>query len=232
MSEVNYSDALYRWLTGGRSPATEPNTLPKALGRIVAGAGSVSGAARLLDVPRSTVRGWIAGRRPKGNAAAVVVQTAVGMERRDRLRPGRERRLAAQGRVTFEGQQKGRPGGRTVTLSEDGLYLRGGTIRAVIDAFLSGAPIAALGVALHRGITDDFYRAMFHPRHEGGGSPVEQRRTGGGGGGAGDDDEDQDDDETWWENHEEPYDDGEDLAYEGFAPDLDSDYALAGASAS
>lgn len=89
------NEAVYRAITGGRSPRTEQATWMDGL-RFVVGltGGNVSAAARALDVPRRTLRRWLAGEGvPPAHRRAQVARMAGGMVRRQRLPEGRERRL-------------------------------------------------------------------------------------------------------------------------------------------
>lgn len=158
---MDFGDALYRAVSG-RSPETEPRSMTAALAVFVRHAGSVAGAARLAGVPRRTMRDWLSGKHsPRGDRRNVVIQAAVKVERRGRLRPGRERRLRAggEGNVHIAGRYRYDEHGRgSVDL---GRYLQAGAIDAVIDAYLDGADGDQLGDVLADHIADP---AQFYAR--------------------------------------------------------------------
>lgn len=164
-------EALYSAITKGRSPRTEPSTLPAALAVIIGAAGSVAGAARAMGVPRRTFRDWIekgyAGK-PTGTGGtrnSEVVRAALRIERRNRLPRGREQRMrnTPPSTVTISGTYMYR--GRDNKLEDRrdsvdvGQYLQAGTLGAVLDVFLDGGSLDELGDTFAAGIDDptDFY---------------------------------------------------------------------------
>lgn len=207
-------EQLYRHITGGRSPRTEPSTLPQALTVLVGRAGSVSAAARILDVPRRSLRDWIAGTsKPSGERPAFIVRTAVEVERRHRLSAGREKNLRGPDRQRAL-KISGKQGDRDRTI-EIGRYLAPGTLRRVVDAYLRGESLNGLVKVLNAGITDAFYKALFSPAMEAGSSSTSTTP------GAAGDDEDEDGGADEGEDFT-PYDE-----YDGAdAVDLGSDYDL------
>lgn len=92
---------LYRYLTKGRSPATEvPDKLGPLISALEKAAGSGRKAAAAAGVPESTWRDWRSGRRkPSGLHGAKLDAAREGLRvrvRRQRLTAGRERLLRAR----------------------------------------------------------------------------------------------------------------------------------------
>lgn len=94
---MDLGEAIYREITGGRSPHTEVRGgWSAAVEYLVGEAGSARAAARELGVSESTFRGWRHGRTPR-DGGDYVLDAARRMQRRARLRPGREARLRKPG---------------------------------------------------------------------------------------------------------------------------------------
>lgn len=89
---MNIEDALYRAITGGRSPATEGVDAPSMIAEIERRTGmNHTQAAAYFQVPRTTWRNWRQGGHPKLDAFARLRVA----QRRLRLAAGRERWLRA-----------------------------------------------------------------------------------------------------------------------------------------
>lgn len=156
---------------GGDGPAT-PYSAAHAL---VAEHGSISAAARAAGVSRSTFRGWLAGRTPRGGGGWLV-ELGRFAHRARAMHPGRARRLTGQGvsaiRVTGTFNYAG---GGAMRGNEDrdvplGDWLRDDTLDELIEAYLEGADADELAEILHDGITDGgFYRDTFDPNNPQGG---------------------------------------------------------------
>jgi len=165
--------AIYKALSGGRSPNTEPTSFGDALGYFVkAAGGNVSAAARLMGVPRRSLRDWLGGvSTPKGDRRRDVARSAQLSARRQRLTPRREARLRgltdSQG-VVLVGQYNydtasGIDEDRRVMI---GHYLDDDTVPELVDAYLSGASPADLRDLFASKVNDpsDFYsRTMALP---------------------------------------------------------------------
>lgn len=159
---MKFGEALYRLITNGRSPRTEPTTFPAALAVLIRSAGSAAGAARALGVSATTVRRWRdSGRAPAGRAS-LVVQVATAVERRARLKPGREKRLRkpqpgmkVAGKVKISDYEEERD-------IELGQYAEENAMGAAIDAYLAGESLDAIGDAFADGISGaSFYEDLF-----------------------------------------------------------------------
>jgi hypothetical protein len=159
---VSLFDKVYRWITHGRSPATEYRDVSAAVRAQEARYGSGRKAAKALGIPESTWRGWRSGRPPKpGNphAERLRVET-VKAERRARLKPGRERRLRAGGPIA---SQIGNVNGVLVVSSERGRtrdvdladYITPESEQKIVDAYLSGREGAVEDA--FREALDDYY---------------------------------------------------------------------------
>ncbi len=162
MANASIGEALYREITGGRSPRTEVHSVGGAIEHFMARAGGVaSRAARLAGVPASTFRAWTRGRQPKNPGD--IVERASRSDRRARLRPGREARLRGSSmtgitlNATYD--YDGRPrdvaiGGYLdyITLADD-----------LVDAYLAGDSLHELGemFAMH---VDDTGSSGFYTR--------------------------------------------------------------------
>ncbi len=152
-----------------KSINTEPATFAAALGWFVrAAAGNVSAAARLMGVPRRSLRDWLSGTSRPGAARRAAVTTSARLSaRRDRLRAGRESRLRGRdasgvrlvGYYNYDG-----PPLRTVRIGD---YLAPDAIDSLIDAYLSGAGVDELRQEFAGAIVNDptsFYaNTMFNP---------------------------------------------------------------------
>lgn len=124
--------------------------------------GSQAAAARALDVPRRTVRGWAAGKLPRGGWSWLT----------DILRE-----VDRAGRVAEVGQQRASSlppvgGGAVMRGTEDrrvsiGEYLHPGTVDRVRELYLGGSDAQELARAFHAGINDGgFYADTFDPDSE------------------------------------------------------------------
>lgn len=167
-------EALYRAICK-RSPHTEPQTFGQAVGWFVARAGgNVSAAARAAGVSRRTFRDWLDGKGHGTARAGDVLAAARAGERRERLKPGREKRLrrAPAAGMTFAGRYNydGKPGKEAPTRSpvQIGRYVQPDTIGHLIDLFLSGASLDALRDGLAGSATEDptgFYMGTLGHTH-------------------------------------------------------------------
>lgn len=161
---MDLGSALYREITG-RSPASEITTFQRALDYLIGGK-SVSAAARDLGVARSTLRGWIAGRTPRGGRRQDIVDRASREQRRARLPRRREQRMRDNGlsglTVIARYQYDSGPveNFREVDL---GQYLAD-VADQLLDAYLDGAPVEDLAEIFHEAIHDSpFYEKTFDP---------------------------------------------------------------------
>jgi len=164
---VDLGEAIYREITGGRSPRTEISTFGGAIEYLLGAAGGIAArAARLAGVPPSTFRGWMGGRQPKADRAGEVVRAALRQQRRDRLPRGRERRMRRPGaldevkivgRLTYDSAPEP---DRDVDL---GAYLDE-VQDEILDAYLDGASTGELAAIMHEGIGGaPFYEQTFDP---------------------------------------------------------------------
>lgn len=126
--------------------------------------GSVSALARETGIPRSTLRGWAAGRSPRGSAGRAFTDTMRGEARADALAEGGfsdVSGLTITGRYTYSGRRgKGDDRDRVVQLGD---YLTRSTGDRLVEAYLDGADAEELQEILSDGLNDDFYRETFHP---------------------------------------------------------------------
>lgn len=137
---ADLGSAVYRAISGGKSPNTEPTSFADALGWFVkAAGGNVSAAARLAGVPRRSFRDWLDGKSSPGADRRGQVSAAARLsERQARLTPKRTARLRGRepdgivlkGVYNYDGEP------RTV---EIGRYMIDGAIDALLDAYLNGA---------------------------------------------------------------------------------------------
>lgn len=172
---MRLGEALYREITGGRSPHTEVNTFGGAVEWYLFRGGSIAGAARLAGVPPSTFRGWVHGRQPKPGRAGWLVRAAQLATRRARLSLGRERRLRRPGAlagltiVGEHGYDRGKGFARSAGQSMAGRTVKLGVFldevqNDVVDVYLAGGSMADLAEALHAGINDrGWYAQTFDP---------------------------------------------------------------------
>lgn len=148
--------AVYRALSGGRSPNTEPSSFADALKWFVkAAGGNVSAAARLAGVPRRSFRDWMDGKSSPGQQRRDQVAASARLsERRARVTPGREKRLRgrASDGIVITGSYNYDPGPRKVAI---GQYMADGVIDDLLDAYLNGAQPDELREIFAVGITDD-----------------------------------------------------------------------------
>lgn len=135
---------------------------------VIALFGSQRAAARELGVPRSTLRGWLAGRTPKrgtswmaGNLADRNRRQAVA-DRADAVRAANADSIRIHGTVRYRG-------GGTMKGAENrdapvGLYLDEGVIDALIDAAQAGAGPDELAAIFHEHINDNgWFAQTFDP---------------------------------------------------------------------
>lgn len=163
---MDMGEAIYREITGGRSPRTEDRDFSDSLDYLVGAFGSASAAARALGVPPSSMRHWVSsGRMPKGPRAGIVTTAARQLERQIRLSEKREKRLRTKGFVALTVKC-------VIVVSDDdesrdlnlGPYLDDGLEDDLLDAYLAGASIEDLGEMFHQGISgSDFYSDVFDP---------------------------------------------------------------------
>jgi hypothetical protein len=164
--------AIYKALSGGRSPNTEPTSFGDALGYFVkAAGGNVSAAARLMGVPRRSLRDWLGGvSTPKGDRRRDVARSAQLSARRQRLTPRSEARVRGRdpqgmtlvGRYNYDFLD----GVTEARRCQIGPYLDDDTVPELVDAYLSGASPADLRALFASKINDpsDFYsRTMALP---------------------------------------------------------------------
>lgn len=162
---MDLGEAIYREITGGRSPHTELRGWSDALEFIVGQAGSGRAAARELGIAETTLRGWRHGRTPR-DGGDYVLDAARRMQRRARLRPGREARLRQPGalddaklvgRLSYDGAPEP---DRDVMIGD---YMAD-VQNDIIDAYLEGASLDELGEIFLEGITGaDFYSETMGP---------------------------------------------------------------------
>lgn len=168
---------LYRAIAG-RSHRTEPQNFAQALGWFVRAAqGNVSLAARMMGVPRRTARDWLDGKGLGPRSAArrsAVLDSARLSVRRERLKPGREKRLRGKPEVVSEIEIEGTyvyDGGGAERTVEIGRYLIPSTMSRVIDVYLAGGTPEDLRAEFAACIDDPagFYdRTMMHGPDDGG----------------------------------------------------------------
>lgn len=153
-------EAIYREITGGRSPRTEITGWRDGLAWLRGQAGSTSALARELGVNRSTLRGWLDGRTPRGDRAGMVARAALRAQRRARLPKGREKRLRAPGSLSDVKMVGSLNYGTEPEPERDlniGDYLAD-IQNDLVDAYLDGASTDELADILAGGIEDaDFY---------------------------------------------------------------------------
>lgn len=138
------NSATYRAIAHPAGPASElPRTFLSALNRVVAGTGSVAGAARELGVPRRTLRRWLAGENTPSVARQAEVRRRAGLlARRSRLTIAREQRLRRANRVQIVATYRYDGTTRNLTFVMDGgdnyLSMARGTADKAVTAFLAG----------------------------------------------------------------------------------------------
>ncbi len=145
---MNLGDAIYRRMTGGKSPATEG-----AMREIEAFAGGKAAAARLVGVHPATWRRWSAGGgQSKGSANLLKMAS-----RRVRLSPGREERIRNTDPRDVEIRTKEKHSGRERTIDGVGMALDDQVMDLIVDKYLQGASPAELGKTFRDSIQDPFY---------------------------------------------------------------------------
>lgn len=179
--------ATYAALSGGRSARSEPQGFLPGLNAVVAREGSVAGAARALDVPRTTLRRWLTGEsQPPASRRADVLRRASQITRRNRMPAGREARIrkartivitaAWQYDVDNDAGRRAKGKARSDNMRE--IRFQVGARHStgmdadvpgkVIDAFLAGMngtdPGFGLFAILAEGMTEDWYRERFSMR--------------------------------------------------------------------
>lgn len=139
--------ATYQAIAGRRwSPGSEPAASGGFVDwlAVIVGAfgGNVSAAARAMDVPRRSVRDWLAGTtRPGPERRSLVRRTAAALTRRTRLTAGREPRLRNARTIRIEGVDRYDDEERDVTfhVGQQGTTgLAPGTLGRLVDAYLGG----------------------------------------------------------------------------------------------
>lgn len=179
------NEAVYRYLTGGRSPRTEPRGWLASLTVVVGATGSVSAAARALDVPRRTMRRWLAGEgQPDSGRRDIVMNAVARATRRDRMPAPRERRVRAAKTITITGVDRYDDAPRTVTFKLGGgtTGLRAGALDRVVDAYLAGGEATDGGSQMGRGLfaiiadsmQDSWYQRFFHSDAPDNGNDIER----------------------------------------------------------
>lgn len=179
------NEATYRAITG-RSPRTESAGASWQAGmRLVVSlaGGNVSAAARALDVPRRTMRRWLAGEStPPADRRAQVARLALQVVRRDRLKPPRERRLRRAKTIVVKCRYRYDPpdeeSRREIVFRIDGegnhTSTRTDVMEQVLARYLGGAPATDDSHADHLGglfapiadaLQDDWYSEHFHSTH-------------------------------------------------------------------
>lgn len=160
-------EAVYRLLAGGKDAGTEIGSAAASERLLMAQYGSVAGISRATGVPASTLRGWFAGRTPKGGRDRGLIGHAQQLQRQIRMRgrraarlskPGALSDLTVRGRLRYSDRStpKGE-GGRSVNL---GQYLSDDVGEALVDAYLAGASTDELGAILAEAVEGaDFYQA-------------------------------------------------------------------------
>lgn len=143
-------DKVYRYITRGRSPATEGRRgLPEMIRQQEIKHGSGRAAARAWGIPESTWRSWRNGRPAKAKHSTVIDALKaehVKTERRARLSPGREKKLRAgtaapgplhaqfgdvTGTLIISSDERT----RSIDLSQ---WITPESEQAIVDAYLSG----------------------------------------------------------------------------------------------
>lgn len=162
---MRLGDALMEALGGEGDEYDSPRD---AAAELVEHYGSVAGAARALDVPRRTLRGWLAGKTPRGGGGWLG-DIAREFDRAGRLDEDDQDRIrSADSEIEVTGTFRYNGGGsmkgaedRTISL---GTYLAPGTMSRVLDLYLGGADADDLARAFHDGINDQgFYADTFDP---------------------------------------------------------------------
>lgn len=178
------NEATYKGIAGRRwSPHTEPKMPGTLLGWLASiltsVGGNVSAAARLVDVPRRTMRDWLVGAtKPRADrigrvqaVAGQVHRAAVLAERRKRLVASREARIRRARSIRIEGVDRYDEELRDVTFirgTGDSTGLDASTFDELVRAYLDGANAIDEGRStpglfsrILDGMTDDWYRGFF-----------------------------------------------------------------------
>lgn len=165
---MDLGSAVYEAMAGGAAGG-EPAGFRDALNYLADGAISTSALARDLGVARSTLRGWLGGRTPRGARGDRIVEGAQLEWRRDVLSSSRERQMRSDwstdslvvvGTYTYDGKAGPRSADedREVALGE---YLND-VGENLVDAFLDGATPQELGDIVADAINDHgFYADSF-----------------------------------------------------------------------
>lgn len=175
---------VYAALSGGKSARSEPRGWVAGLNAVVAREGSVAGAARALDVPRTSLRRWLTGEsQPPAVRRLQVERRASAITRRARLTPGREARIlraktivitaAWMYDVNSDARRRAKGKARTdntrtirFTVGATGSLGMDAQVRqALVTAFLDGMsgtdPGPGLFDAVAENMTDEWYRERF-----------------------------------------------------------------------
>lgn len=196
MSGDERNERAYRAVSG-RSPRTEPKPAPTtldfhaSLDLLYAWVKSQNRLADILNVPRRTLRRWLAGETPgrtqqdrarrelvEGAARGIIARddnAAVQAERRRRLTLARERRVrnAHTIVVTCRLRYEDEGGSRTIRFAVgSSAGVDAGAVDAVVDAYLNGATANDAEEVQNEGIFapiayamgDDWYREAFLDR--------------------------------------------------------------------
>lgn len=157
--------------TGGRESDDEPTSTRAALEYLADDYASVSAMARDLDVPRSTLRGWLAGRTPRGGGVAGIREEALFRWRSDSLNPQRAHAmrqdwsadsLVVVAAYQYDAKAKQQEAVREVRLGE---YLAD-IGESLVDAFLDGAsPDELEGIVVDAISDHGFYAETFASGH-------------------------------------------------------------------
>lgn len=143
---MEMSEAVYRALSGGRSPATELRGLgvPELVRAVESASGSQRAAAARLGVSPSTLRRWKAGsHRPRGLAGLQAAAKAA--LRRGRMGPRREAKLRGLGPWSITGVVVISADTRRRTV-QPGRELPEGHLSPAVDAYLRADDLGAAEV--------------------------------------------------------------------------------------
>lgn len=173
------NSATYRAITGGRSPRTETRGWMEGLHFYVNAMGGKAQAARQLDVPRRTLRNWLAGTMPPPERKARITSLVVRAQRRGRLDAKREARLRNAKTIRIEGKDRYNGEDRKVTfqIGESGSTgIAADVMDRLINSYLAGGEALdnpsessdlfggggrGLAAIIADSISDDWYREFF-----------------------------------------------------------------------